>query len=415
MSRTNKTTWIPLIALVVLLFAGIVVLDLIINPLSDTDEATTTNQAAAGTTATETALVATPTAIETTAAQTVTPISQAITDETATDIAATTTAVWLWADNDLDDLTNSQELEAGTDPEQWDSDGDGLSDGVEVKQRGSDPLHPDTDRDGTPDPDDADPGEAPTPNPTNTLTPMPTSTPTVAPILIVEFEETDYTINEQDKEATITVTLNEIIDVPVRVDYDTISAGTADPREDYVTTNGQLLFKPEDTEEAIIIPILDDSLNETDEVVMVELSAPEGVTLGSKSRARLTIIDDDEVTIFFSRLLQTELGAAAQTPAYQIGEGRQATILVELSAPSAQPIWVMYATQDSTAQAGQDYNSVQGTLTFNPGDTQDSFTVHTLEDGDSENEVIILILSDPTPSDIDIDTSRAELVIGDND
>lgn len=51
-------------------------------------------------------------------------------------------------DNDADGLTNQEELAAGTDPENPDTDGDGLNDGSEVDIYGTDPLLEDTDADG---------------------------------------------------------------------------------------------------------------------------------------------------------------------------------------------------------------------------------------------------------------------------
>ena len=51
-------------------------------------------------------------------------------------------------DSDGDGLTNQPELELGTDPNNPDTDGDGLLDGVEVFQTGTNPLIADTDGDG---------------------------------------------------------------------------------------------------------------------------------------------------------------------------------------------------------------------------------------------------------------------------
>ena len=61
--------------------------------------------------------------------------------------AVTATAEWLALDDDVDGLTNQQELELGTLPQTRDTDQDGLSDGDEVA-RGTDPLKDDTDGDG---------------------------------------------------------------------------------------------------------------------------------------------------------------------------------------------------------------------------------------------------------------------------
>jgi hypothetical protein len=52
------------------------------------------------------------------------------------------------ADPDEDGLTNAQEIELGTDPQNDDTDGDGLKGGEEVNDYHTDPLNPDTDKDG---------------------------------------------------------------------------------------------------------------------------------------------------------------------------------------------------------------------------------------------------------------------------
>jgi hypothetical protein len=54
-------------------------------------------------------------------------------------------------DEDGDGLATAAEREAGTDPFDADSDGDGLDDGVEIEEYGSDPTVKDTDGDGVPD------------------------------------------------------------------------------------------------------------------------------------------------------------------------------------------------------------------------------------------------------------------------
>ena len=58
------------------------------------------------------------------------------------------------SDNDMDGLTKREENEIGTDPDNSDSDGDGLKDGVEVKKYFTNPLNPDTDGDGLKDGDE---------------------------------------------------------------------------------------------------------------------------------------------------------------------------------------------------------------------------------------------------------------------
>jgi len=52
------------------------------------------------------------------------------------------------SDNDKDGLTKREELQLGTDPNNPDTDGDGLNDGEEINQYKTDPLKADTDGDG---------------------------------------------------------------------------------------------------------------------------------------------------------------------------------------------------------------------------------------------------------------------------
>jgi len=67
--------------------------------------------------------------------------------------------LWDWSeiinhDPDGDDLSNDEENSLGTDPNNWDTDGDGLSDGFEFDSQadlGTDPTEADTDDDGLPD------------------------------------------------------------------------------------------------------------------------------------------------------------------------------------------------------------------------------------------------------------------------
>ncbi len=105
-------------------------------------------------------------------------------------------------DTDLDNVTDFEEIQGGTDPLVPDTDGDGLADGEEIRigtnpnltdtdgdtipdgtegAEGTNPRLPDTDGDGLPDNVDPDPLMAGTPTPTPTGTLQPTATPTSTP------------------------------------------------------------------------------------------------------------------------------------------------------------------------------------------------------------------------------------------
>jgi hypothetical protein len=60
----------------------------------------------------------------------------------------------IFVDSDGDGLNNARENTIKTNSNVWDTDGDGLADGVEVTQFGTDPTNPDTDNDGLNDGDE---------------------------------------------------------------------------------------------------------------------------------------------------------------------------------------------------------------------------------------------------------------------
>ncbi|MCB0974708.1 MAG: DUF11 domain-containing protein [Actinobacteria bacterium] len=83
------------------------------------------------------------------------------------------TAACLGTDSDGDGLTNAEEDALGTDRDDPDTDGDGLTDGEEVDEYSTDPLEPDTDGDGIDDSDEVN-GD-PVSDPTDACDPDPTS------------------------------------------------------------------------------------------------------------------------------------------------------------------------------------------------------------------------------------------------
>ncbi|ACK71587.1 Na-Ca exchanger/integrin-beta4 [Gloeothece citriformis PCC 7424] len=63
-----------------------------------------------------------------------------------------------------------------------------------------------------------------------------------------------------------------------------------------------------------------------------------------------------------------------------INENNNAVLTVSLSSPSTQTVSVNFVTADDTAIAGQDYNSLSGTLSFNPGETSKTIIIETIND-----------------------------------
>lgn len=109
-------------------------------------------------------------------------------------------------------------------------------------------------------------------------------------------------------------------------------------------------------------------------------------------------------TGFVGRNLSVQFDASPKflqfiTATYFAGEGSNATITVDRWGYLTGTSTIDYATSNGTATAGSDYVAVSGTLRFNQGETQKSFTVPIIYDKTPEpNETINLTLTNPTGS-----------------
>ena len=163
-----------------------------------------------------------------------------------------------------------------------------------------------------------------------------------------------------------TVSLNAPSALQVTVDYAT-SDGSATAGEDYNAAEGSLSFMPGDVERTISVMLTEDTKYEGDETFALTLDNPENAGLESAA-ATGTIADNDtmpELTVDDARAAE-DAGVMVFT--------------VSLNAPSALQVTVSYATSDGTATAGEDYNAAGGSLSFMPGDIEQTISVLLQED-----------------------------------
>jgi CSLREA domain-containing protein len=97
--------------------------------------------------------------------------------------------------------------------------------------------------------------------------------------------------NSGIRTATFTVTLSGPSNLPITLAYAT-SNGTATAGGDYNAASGTLTFVPGQTEQVIMVDVLDDTLDEVDELFNVTLSAPTNASIADGD-ATGSIVDDD--------------------------------------------------------------------------------------------------------------------------
>jgi len=219
----------------------------------------------------------------------------------------------------------------------------------------------------------------------------------------VSFAGTNFSAVEGSGAATITVQLNAASGKTVAVAY-AATNGTALAGADFVAVAGVITFAPGQTNRAFAVPLLDDTLDEFNETVMLTLSQATNAILRAPTNATLLILDDDDPHVFFS------------SDTYPVFENiNVATIGVWLSKPFSKDAFVDYAAIGGTATPGSDYVPTSGTLHFLPGQTNKTFFITLFNDTVGEpDEIVHLTLSNLVGASPGA-TTEADLVIYDDD
>ncbi|MFQ5399318.1 MAG: Calx-beta domain-containing protein [Anaerolineae bacterium] len=190
-------------------------------------------------------------------------------------------------------------------------------------------------------------------------------------------------------DALFLVTLSPASPDVVTVDY-TTNDGTAVAGNDFTAISGTLTFNPGDITQTITIQVTGDDVDEgSSESFTVDLSNPTNAKTTDNS-ANGTITDDDTARLTHNIGPQVLEGDSGLTPM---------VFTVTLSTPASFTVTVDYDATTSSggnggATAGVDFVPISGTLTFNPGETAQNYTVQINGDTDSEeDEVFFSVIS----------------------
>ncbi|QDT84056.1 Calx-beta domain-containing protein [Gimesia chilikensis] len=190
----------------------------------------------------------------------------------------------------------------------------------------------------------------------------------------------DVTVDEDAGTAMLTVTLDQLVDGQISIDY-TTSDQTAGSPEDYQATSGTLIINSRDLSGTFTIPIIDSDLVEIDENFLVTLSniqAPNLNVVFDDAQGQITIQDDDQASITIDDVTIDE-------------DAGFAILTVSLDKEVDTAISVNYATADQTAVSSEDYQTRSGTLTFNPGQSTRTITVPLIYAGLLEPEETFVV------------------------
>ena len=191
----------------------------------------------------------------------------------------------------------------------------------------------------------------------------------------------DITHDEGDSGTTsyeFTITMSAVSDANVGLNWASADNTATITDSDYNSDSGSLLFTPGQTSKTVTILVNGDTQVEPDETFTIELSElsnnSRDISISDGSGLG-TITNDDQANVNISSVSEVE------TDSGQTGF----VFTVTLTDPSAATTTVDYATSDGTALvADGDYDAATGTLTFVPGDTEETFTVYV--NGDTKVE-----------------------------
>ncbi|MES9860674.1 MAG: Calx-beta domain-containing protein [Candidatus Thiodiazotropha sp. LLP2] len=220
----------------------------------------------------------------------------------------------------------------------------------------------------------------------------------------LQFSSGTYSVSENASNVQITVERSGGTSGALSVDYEIATGGTATSGQDYTDTSGTLNFADGETTQTFTVDLIDDGVYEGDETVNLLLS---GTDLGVLNSATLTIQEND------SQPVGQVLFSGSD---YTIAEGAgSVTITVQRNDGSLGSGSVDYATADTSANAGSDYTSTSGTLSFTDGQISASFTVAITDDGSQEgSESFMVSLSNPVSVSLG-DQDFTEVTILDNE
>ena len=223
----------------------------------------------------------------------------------------------------------------------------------------------------------------------------------------IAFDTSTYSILETG-DATITLVRTGGSDGAVSVDV-SLTDGSATAPGDYTNVSQTVSFAAGETTKTIVIPIIDDTLQEGDETVALSLSnVTGGAVIGPQAAATLTIVDNDVP-------IPGEI--AFDNSSYTVAEdGSSATITLVRTFGSDGEVQVEVTFTDGTAIATSDYDATPQVVTFADGETTKVITVPIIDDTVTESaETVNLGLANPTGGATLGTQSAAVLTIESND
>ena len=218
----------------------------------------------------------------------------------------------------------------------------------------------------------------------------------------IQFAQATATVDDTDTTAIVTLVCTGITNGTAAVDFST-SNGSAKAGLNYTTTTGTVVFASGVTTNTIAVPILPPSGLQTNQTFNLILSNPTGASLGSPAKTVVTIVATGPPVI--------QLSAASYKVHEHLGRG---TITAIRFGDSSAAATVDYATSDGTAHNLTDYLGTRGTLNFQPGIAQQSFSFQIVKYATFQsNKTVNVSLTNPTGASLGAQRTAVLTIVND--
>lgn len=226
---------------------------------------------------------------------------------------------------------------------------------------------------------------------------------------VLQFGLSSFSITRSAPRALISVNRVNGTKGSVSVQYKTVD-GSAKAGTNYNEMSGTLTFQDGETQQTITVVLKNTAPNTYNKDFTIELSAPNGATLGTPNILKVTLLDQGPDPNSSSSSSTSSGGSSSSSSSnssdtfdfsastYSFSErAGNVTITVRRNGSTSGAASVLYASSNITAESGKEYQSTSGKLDFSAGETTKTFTLplinKTTIDG---NKTLRLTLSGPT-------------------
>ena len=239
---------------------------------------------------------------------------------------------------------------------------------------------------------------------------VPTSTVSIidddAPASVaVSWAQTAYSVSEGGS-VTVTAELDDDPEKTVVVPIARTDQGGADSG-DYSGVPVTITFESGDTSKTFTFTATDDAQDDDDESVQLAFgpTLPSGVTQGTPASTLVRITDNDDPQV------KASYGLAEYTAA----EGSSVTVTVELDADPERTVVIPVTHTARAGATNADYSVVPESVTFDAGETEQTFTFTATDDTVDDDDESVLLAFGTLPTGITAGTVQETVVRIDDD